>query len=241
MPHPMDVITALPRYADDPAACNRLRRRYDHIIGPFADDIAGARVLDLASHDGRWCYALAATGATSVLGIEGRAETMAEFSAYPDDADKAKVTLRQNDIFEELEALKAAGETFDVITIYGIFYHITEHYRLLLLVQALKPKLIIIDSEFLARARGGMVRFLKNDTSHPLNSIPRRDGAKVELVGTTSRPFVDIVGDITGYQTQWVDWTKLPLAQRDGLDDYYRRGKPRIRGTVAMRPRADKA
>jgi predicted RNA methylase len=43
-------------------------------FAPFASEISGARVLDLASHDGRWSYAFAGVGAASVVGIEGRQE-----------------------------------------------------------------------------------------------------------------------------------------------------------------------
>src|SRR5262245_10262502 len=50
----------------------RLNRRYDALIASHLPHIEGKRVLDLASHDGRWCAAALAAGATHVTGIEAR-------------------------------------------------------------------------------------------------------------------------------------------------------------------------
>lgn len=239
MSHPFDFISALPGYDEGPNGAHRLNMRYDHIVRPFAADLAGARVLDLASHDGRWPYALAFAGAREVLGIEGRQSLIDRFAGFPDDAHRAKVTLRQGDIFDGLEALKAARETFDVVAIYGIYYHITEHYRLMLLAQALRPKLIIVDSEFIVSSDGPIVRFMREETSNDLNTISRSDGREVELVATPSMRFMDVVGEVTGHSTEWIDWSTLPAGKRQGLGDYYRENAQRRRGTVALRPLTD--
>ncbi|MEM6277354.1 MAG: class I SAM-dependent methyltransferase [Pseudomonadota bacterium] len=236
MSHPFDFISSLEAYDEGPNGAHRLNMRYDHIVRPFAEDIAGARVLDLASHDGRWPYALAYGGAREVLGIEGRQSLIDRFAQFPDDTHRAKVRLTQGDIFEGLEALKAAGETFDVVAIYGIYYHITEHYRLMLLAQSLQPKLIIVDSEFIVSSDGPIVRFMREDTSNDLNALSRADSREVELVATPSMRFMDVMGEVTGYSTEWIDWSTLPESRRQGLGDYYRKNAQRRRGTVAYRP-----
>ncbi|MEO1796291.1 MAG: class I SAM-dependent methyltransferase [Pseudomonadota bacterium] len=231
-----DFISSLAAYDEGPNGAHRLNRRYDYIVAPFKSDIAGARVLDLASHDGRWPYALAHAGAREVVGIEGRQSLIDRFAEFPDDAHKAKVTLREGDIFAGMEALIAAGETFDVVAIYGIFYHITEHYRLILLAQALKPRLIIIDSEFIVASEGPIVRYMRENTTNDLNTIARADGHGMELVATPSMRLVDVFGEVTGHATEWVNWNVLPVDQRAGLGDYFRENAQRRRGTVALRP-----
>jgi len=231
-----DFITSLEGYDEGPNGAHRLNRRYDFIVAPFKSDLKGARVLDLASHDGRWPYALAYAGAKEVIGIEGRQSLIDRFAAFPDDSHRAKVTLRQGDIFAGLEDLIAAEETFDVVAVYGIFYHITEHYRLLLLAQALKPKLIIIDSEFIVASDGPIVRFMREKTDNDLNTIARAENHGVELVGTPSMRLVDVFGEVTGYSTEWIDWQVLPENERAGLADYFRPTGQRRRGTVALRP-----
>ena len=38
-----------------------------------------------------------------------------------------------------------------------------------------------------------------------------------------------------GYAVTWADWESLPAADRGGLDEYFRKGGPRLRGTCALR------
>lgn len=63
----------------------------------------------------------------------------------------------------------ALGNHFDVVAISGIFYHITEHYRLVTLAAQLRPNLMIIDSEFLSQS-GPIIRFSREQTSKDMNS-----------------------------------------------------------------------
>ena len=50
----------------------RINLRYEAIFAHNADVFQGARVLDIASHDGRWSLAALRTGAAEVIGIEAR-------------------------------------------------------------------------------------------------------------------------------------------------------------------------
>ena len=139
-----DFIDDLPHYAGRSTASKRMNHRHDFLINDFANDIAGAKVLDLASHDGRWCYGFAGAGATSVVGIEARPELVAEFSNSPDPALRAKVDMRVGDLFDGIRAEIAKGETYDVIGVFGILYHIMDHFSLFQLLRDLKPKLVIV-------------------------------------------------------------------------------------------------
>jgi len=165
-----DFLATTPRYAGSKLALNRLNMRHRFIVQPFVEEISGARVLDLACHDGRWSYALSAAGAAEVVGIEGRAELIAEFASYPDDEARARVRLEQGDVFEALPAFAARRETFDVVAIYGLFYHLMDHHRLLRLVHALSPRLVIIDSVFLNREQP-FIRVTLEPTDDQFNAI----------------------------------------------------------------------
>lgn len=55
-------------YDDNATTIYRLNQRHKLIIDPFLPQIEGARVLDIAAHDGRWSYALAAAGASGSWG-----------------------------------------------------------------------------------------------------------------------------------------------------------------------------
>jgi hypothetical protein len=163
-----DFIADLPHYQDHSAPVPRMNKRFEALIEPNKDVISGAKVLDLASHDGRPCYAFAGAGAASVVGIEGRQAMVDKFTDYPDAALRDKIELRVGDLYDGMEAAVAKGETYDVIGIFGILYDLMDHFRLFQLVRRLKPKLVIVDSEFMLRPAPIMM-LVSERTSNVLN------------------------------------------------------------------------
>src|SRR5579871_1349487 len=87
----------------------RMVRRHRLVIEPYLREIEGADVLDLASHDGRWCYAFAEAGARTVTGVEGRPENVAQFARFPASEHTRKICLVCGDMLEFLESQVAAG------------------------------------------------------------------------------------------------------------------------------------
>ncbi|HKZ10553.1 MAG TPA: hypothetical protein VJL61_07590 [Rhodanobacteraceae bacterium] len=60
---------------------DRLNARHAAIIEANAYRLANKRVLDIASHDGRWSFAALKAGAAHVTGIETPAELIANAGA----------------------------------------------------------------------------------------------------------------------------------------------------------------
>lgn len=232
-----DFIRGMPRYLTKPRDAERLNNRHRFIIDPFRADIRGARVLDLASHDGRWPYAFAAADAREVIGIEGRPELIAEFAGYPDDDAKARVTLLEGDINDHVPRMAAAGEQFDVVSVLGVFYHITTHYALLSQIRALGPKLILIDGEFL-NTPDKIIRLVQEDARKTMNTLPYFDGQVMTVKGVPSRGATEMMAASLGYAVEWLDWDRLPKNQRICVKDYYKDG-PKKRATCALRPFGD--
>lgn len=189
-----DFIGDLPRYRAKERAGLRLSQRHKFLIDDFKDEIRGANVLDLASHDGRWCYAFAGAGAASVVGIEARAELVAEFANYPDKALVQKVEFRCGDLFEGIEAAISKGETYDVIGIFGILYHIMDHFRLFQLLRALQPKLLIVDSEFTYRAQP-VITLVRERTDSILNATPQISGQEYAVKGVLSFAALEMIAE----------------------------------------------
>lgn len=229
-----DFLGRIAPYGEAPEAVARLNLRHAQIVAPLAGEIAGARVLDLAAHDGRWSLAFAGAGAAEVLGIEGRPELIARFDQFPKPALKARVRLVAADIFDALEAEVAAGAQVEVVAVLGIFYHILDHFRLLRLITALRPRLVIVDSEFAIRG-GPVIQLVRERTDNPLNAIPQRPGQERALIGIPSHQALEAMAEVLGYATSWVDWTALPEARRGPVADYYRTEQKR-RGTCLLRP-----
>lgn len=230
-----DFIGDLPHYEDHSAPVERMNKRHEALILPFEDDINGAQVLDLASHDGRWCYAFAGAGAARVVGIEGRADMVAKFEDYPDPALRDRVELRVGDLYEGLDAAYAAGERYDVVGVFGILYHLMDHFRVFQQIRKLEPKLIIVDSEFLLRS-GAVVQLITERTSNVLNAIPQYAGQERAIKGVPSFRAMEAMADALAYDIHWVDWDARAKDDRRGVSDYYRSDDKR-RGTCALTPR----
>lgn len=82
----------------------------------FAAYAKGARVLDLFSYVGSFGVNAALAGAESVLCVDASARALefaARSAALNDVADR--LAVRQGDVFETLDALKAEGARFDLI------------------------------------------------------------------------------------------------------------------------------
>ena len=229
-----DFLNDTTRYADRHAGVVRLERRREFIVEPYADEIKDSRVLDLASHDGRWAYALAGAGAREVVGIEFRQELIDEFAEYPEGETKDRVSLVQGDVFEELPKLIAAGEKFDVVAIYGLYYHIMDHYALLKLVKQLGARLVVIDSEFLTRD-APLIRLSTEDTNKHLNTISHETGQARAPIGIASKQALEMMAESLDYSVSWADWNTMPEADRLGLSEYFREDHWKRRGTCALR------
>ncbi len=123
----------------------RLNLRYEAIFGENRDVFAGASVLDLASHDGRWSLAALANGARSVTGIEARpdlvkaaAENLGE---YGYGADRARFIT--GDVHEVLSTQDFEA---DVVLCLGFLYHTLRYNELLAGIRRTNAGYLIIDT-----------------------------------------------------------------------------------------------
>lgn len=229
-----DFLAELPPYDDNATTIYRLNQRHKLIIDPFGPQIEGARVLDIAAHDGRWSYALAAAGAAEVVGVEARPELVARFDAFPETDFKPRVRLTCGDLFADLEARGAAGERFDVVALYGIFYHVMDHFRLLSLIRALAPGLVIIDSEFMVQDNA-MIQVLKEEVSNPLNAVTEVEGRSHTVVGVPSRRATEFMAEALNLDCAWIDHDLILGEDRRGMHDYFRDGR-KVRHVCALSP-----
>lgn len=123
---------------------DRLNARHEAIVAAHAADLAGARVLDIASHDGRWSFAALMAGAAHVTGIEPRAELVS--AAATTLADYGIAHDRRHfvvgDVFEQLD-----GQRFDVVLCLGFYYHTLRHAELLDRIERTGARLVVVDTE----------------------------------------------------------------------------------------------
>ena len=131
---------------------SRLNLRHEAIIGENRDLFEGRRVLDIASHDGRWSFAALQAGAASVVGIEGRPELVAAanetFARYAVSPERYRFVA--DDVFH---ALNAERWQFDVVLCLGFLYHTLRYNELMSRIRRCDPTYLVIDTEVAADDR----------------------------------------------------------------------------------------
>jgi hypothetical protein len=124
---------------------DRMNERYEAVFASNRDIFEGARVLDLASHDGRYSFAALKTGAAHVTGVEVRQSLidMAQdtFAFYDQDPETYRFVC--GDVFDVL-----AREKFDVdvVLCLGYLYHTYRHTELMYRLHELAPQHLIVDT-----------------------------------------------------------------------------------------------
>jgi len=123
----------------------RLNLRYEAMVGENRDIFAGASVLDLASHDGRWSLAALAAGARSVTGIEARPELVKaatkNLSGYGYRADRVRFIT--GDVHQVLNTQDLEA---DVVLCLGFLYHTLRYNELLNGIRRTRARYLIIDT-----------------------------------------------------------------------------------------------
>ena len=124
---------------------DRTNERFEAIFASNRDIFDGARVLDLASHDGRYSFAALKAGAAHVTGVEVRQSLIDQAREVFDHYDTDRETYRFvcGDVFEVL-----AREKFDVdvVLCLGYLYHTYRHTELMYRLHDLAPRHLVVDT-----------------------------------------------------------------------------------------------
>jgi SAM-dependent methyltransferase len=203
---------------------NRLEWRYRAFIQPIAGRLGGKKVLDLASHDGRWTFACLLNGAAHVTAVEIRQELL--------DKARRSITLPQMrdrvrfvaaDVFDALPRLFDDGDRFDTILCLGLFYHVMDHHRLMKLMTAFKPELIVMDTS-LIDSDDAYVLLKTERGATPRSAALDFHRQKEVATGIVSRGGMRMLANSFGYRIFWVDWESVGVDTRYGLGEYLRNG-----------------
>jgi hypothetical protein len=188
----------------------RLNARYVALVHAHRDVIAGAHVLDLASHDGRFGFAALCNGAEKLVGIEiepglvQKAEENLEFYKMPRDSYEFIV----GDIFDDI----ARVERCDVVFCFGILYHINDHMRLLTKIAEAQPRWLIIDSN-IAPHEDAIIELRNAMTG-------RRPPPGGQFEGYPSKAALDTMLSSFGWSMEYFDWAASSLVDDVVMSDY---------------------
>jgi len=199
---------------------HRLNGRHDAIIARNAGQLTGRRVLDIASHDGRWSFAALQAGASHVIGIEPRPELIGNaiqtFAHY--GIDSSRHEFRCGDVFDEIGDIEA-----DVVLCLGFYYHTIRHAELLDKIERTGARLVVIDTEVTPRLDSPsaapsddprivygnpyMIQLLRDPVDNQqMASIDSMTRNGHTLVGRPSRAAVEFMAHHYGYSCEMHDW-----------------------------------
>lgn len=204
------------------SAPDRLNARYTALIASNRNILSGRRVLDIASHDGRWSLAAHEAGAEYVLGIEARQHlvdaALANMRAYR--VPENRVAFRQGDVMIELDRL--AGGSFDTVLCFGFLYHTIDHMPLLRKFARLGPAHLVIDTTISLR-RASILEVLDEMTEHESAAAVGEPGDPARAVkGLPSRAALELMLRAVGFPTlRYYDWRGSGIKRWNDLKDYY--------------------
>jgi hypothetical protein len=183
------------------ASLSRLNLRHETMIEPNRDILAGARVLDLASHDGRWTFAAVKAGAAHVTGVEARRPMVQAarqtFRRY--DVPRDAYTFVRGDLFTVL-----AERTFDVdvVMCFGFMYHTLRYGELLQGIRRTGARWLLLDTKVTTDARP-TIRVNANVTRKTANAA--RDALTNNgqaLAGWPSVPALELMLDVYDFEIE---------------------------------------
>jgi hypothetical protein len=213
----------------------KLNERYEAIFASNRDIFGGARVLDLASHDGRYSFAALKTGASHVTGVEVRQslidQALETFAFYGQDPQTYRFVC--GDVFEVL-----ASERFevDVVLCLGFLYHTYRHTELMYRVHDLPVKHLIVDTMVVPGTRPILRVFRESDPQHIRSAAQDAYSVGQVLVAWPSVPALQLLLAAYDFEIESVyDW-KSRLAGRPptlGLQKYAKG----VRVTIRCRSR----
>lgn len=199
----------------------RLVYRYRALIKPNRKAIRGKRVLDLASHDGRWSLAALDLGASHVTGIEGRPELVKKaestLAAYHIGGDRYRFIV--GDCLNQMADFSPG--TFDTVFCFGFLYHTLNHYDLLRTITKLEPATLLIDSRVVPIEEPAI--FLAfNDPNLEGAAISHTDSEKTVLVGVPTVPALLLMLQHLGWESVVQPPPTPETPDEDGIRDYCR-------------------
>jgi 2-polyprenyl-3-methyl-5-hydroxy-6-metoxy-1,4-benzoquinol methylase len=202
------------------ATANRLNERHRAMIESNRDIISGCRVLDLASHDGRWSFAAAQSGASYVLGIEARPHLVAAAREHLSHRPIShRLEFRTGDVMSELPQLT---EAFDTVFCFGFLYHMIDHMALFRAIRRLNPRHLVIDTE-ISTQPGAIIEVWEEAIDVESAAAFADAGSPgLALKGWPTKSALEMMLNGAGFgEIRYWDWKKAGVKCWADLKDYY--------------------
>jgi predicted nicotinamide N-methyase len=201
------------------ATSNRLNNRYKALIEANKELVKDQRILDLASHDGRWSFAALKNGAKQVIGIEGRQHLVdkAIINMEEYEIPENKYDFILGDLFDEIEKIRS--NSIDTVFCFGFLYHTIHHMDLLMKIKKLNPKYLIIDTA-INKSPHPIIKLKMDDTRGEGEAIGNSVQNNQVVVGRPSRASLEMMLKSIGFSTSYYNWNAKNIKNWSQMQDY---------------------
>jgi SAM-dependent methyltransferase len=201
------------------AISNRLNNRYKALIDSNKALINEQRILDLASHDGRWTFAALKNGAKHVVGIEARPHlvqnSIKNMNRYA--IPKRKYDFILGDLLFDIKKVKK--NEIDTVFCFGFLYHTIHHMDLLMKIKKINPKYLIIDS-LISKSPLPIIKLKMEKTNGEGAAISNNFNNNQTIIGLPSRSSLEMMLKSIGFSVVYHDWDAMNIKDWRGLQDY---------------------
>lgn len=197
----------------------QINYRHRYLIEHNRDLIKGRRVLDIASHDGRFSFAAAQAGAAYVLGIEARPRLVRAAIENIEAYETPNVEFICGDVFQELDRIE---EKFDTVFCFGFLYHTLDHMPLLRKIARLEPQQVIIDTA-ITPYPGCFIQVREEEITLDTQGAVGEPGRPEHIViGAPTREALELMLKAVGFNRfEYFNWQALKLKSWHGIKHYY--------------------
>lgn len=198
------------------ASLDRLNFRCEILLSRNKEAIKGKRILDLASHDGRFSYACLELGARHVTGVEGRHHLVESAKKNLIDLGHKPKHFKfvQDDIFDYLHKVKP--KEFDTVLCFGFFYHTIRQSELISEIRRIQTTHFLLDT-LIDKDTGGKPCLVFMPESHEI------EGATIDpidLVAWPTKTYIELILRTYGFSFEELHWSSEEVKDWREIGDY---------------------
>ena len=230
MPSDSDFFQTHSRFLDTSVTDTKGRRmatRYHMLIEKNREAITGKRILDLASHDGRWSFAALNAGAAHVWGIEAKSSLIkkAHENLQHYGIEAARYRFSCADCLTQLQQIPTGS--IDTVFCFGFYYHTLSHFDILKEIQRIGARHLIMDT-LLINNNQAIVQMAFDDPTQEGAAVALQNQEDKVLVGIPSKRAMELMLNNLGFDIQYHDWHNMMESANSnhwpnywhGIEDY---------------------